>query len=439
MFNTIRQWLTSSLASCPSTISSRRTKTWASPLRLPERPTSVVTDPGFGAWNLTPDGEGLFPPPEGDPASIFSMLRWLRDYVPDVSAGIWAWVRLCSTQQTVSLSDGDVRQRERARGVLLDLDRRLYGAPGARLRGIEALMQDFFLSLFTYGRFCGEVIVNEERDRLERFIVIDPATVRFRLDPITRRFVPLQALNDGTLIALNPASFFYHGLDTDGLSPYGRSPLLALPLVIRAQRQLLNDMGRAMRNAGYPTLHFRIKPANREPGEAMDAYHDRLSRELDDLRGQLVCKQPEDNLITYDHIEVNYVSPSGRRLQWSDSLQAISEQVISALHLAPFMIGRNWGTTQSWGNAQYQLICNNARSVQRGAARLAEWLCNLELALQGSPVTVQRQFAPHHHLDIAERAQAYRLYTQSLLKLAQEGVLDSAALRERVAELDRLM
>lgn len=406
--------------------------------QYPTRPFSSMPNPSMGGVRFNDDG--IISPPAGDPQALFSLLRWMRDHIPDVSAGVWAWVRLCNTPQTYSFIETSGQQSiERAHAILAALDRRIFGAAGEKERGVASLIQAYFLSIFTYGSFCGEVIVNPAGNRIERFIVIDPATIRFRLDPHTRQPIPGQLQADGEWTPLNPASFFYDGIDTDGLSPYGRSPLMAAPFVAHIQQQLLIDMAHTQRNAGYATLHVRITPPAREPGESQAAYHQRLHHDINHMRDQLSVKKPNDNLITHDNVEVNYVGPNGRQLQWSESLNAISEQVISALHLAPFMIGRNWGTTQSWGTAQYQLITNNARTVQEGARRLAGWLRNLELTLQGSPLRVTHHFAPHHHIDIAERAQAFERLAHTYLSLNQAGQLDPDSLQTRLAELQRLI
>lgn len=406
---------------------------WSPQKELSTTPQSKpMLDENMSLWSLKDE---YIPPPGVDPRMLFPMLRRLRDYIPDVSAGVWAWVRLCSTQQSYTLGESVNAEQRRAHRILEDLDRRVCGCQPGRAKGIEFLVQSFFTSVFTYGSFCGEVVLNDTRQRIERFLIIDPATVRFKLDLQTRSFLPYQIQGDGSYARLNPASFFYYGLDTDGLTPYGRSPLLALPLVVRLQQQLLHDMTRAQHNAGYPTIHFKIATGDRISGENPNNYNERLNEAMDQLRAEVDHMQTDSNLITSDRVEVQYIGPSGNALQWSESIQAITEQVISALHLAPFMIGRNWGTTQSWGTAQYQLLTNNARTVQEGAKRLAEWLRNLELLLQGSPLSVSHQFAPHHHLDVYDRARAFKTSAETLVHLSEKGIIDAAAAKQRIENL----
>ncbi|MGC9327600.1 MAG: hypothetical protein ACP5I1_08195, partial [Candidatus Hinthialibacter sp.] len=157
------------------------------------------------------------------------------------------------------------------------------------------------------------------------------------------------------------------------------------------------------------------------------------------IRQNMLEREADSNLVTLDNVEVRYLGPNGIMHQWSESVQAIGEQVVSALHLAPFMIGRNWGTTESWGTAQYHLLTNNARTVQEGAKRLADWLRNLELILNGLPLRAEHQFAPHHHVDGGERAKAFQISARTLMELSEKGMLEPEAAKQRVEALLRFL
>ena len=154
-------------------------------------------------------------------------------------------------------------------------------------------------------------------------------------------------------------------------------------------------------------------------GEHGNDYNQRLNHELEMIRNEIRRRETDSNLITLDNVEVRYVGPNGSSFHWSESLQAISEQVISALHMAPFMIGRNWGTTQTWGTAQYQLLTNNARSVQKAKCP-AEWLRNLELILQGFS-SKSYTTSLHHHIDSVDRACAFRTSASTFIELSEKG------------------
>lgn len=370
--------------------------------------------------------------PYVDPALLHPFLRYLRDSVPDVSAGVWAWVRLCSTPQRVVLQGGTDSQQKDARQRIRSLDERLFEFDHMRRQGMDALVNSFFLSVFTYGAFAGEVVLREDRTGIDKFYLIDPATIRFKRFPTSRRLVPYQVTSQGDIIRLREASFFYYALDADGDNPYGRSPLMALPFVIRIQQQLIADMAKATHNAGWPALHIQYTPPKKEEGESLRSYQGRIRSNYQTIRQNLMERQADSNFMTFDNVSIKYLNPAGRTQRWSESLQAISEQVIAGLHLAPFMIGRNWGTTQSWGLAQYGLMVNNAVSVQRGAKRMCEWLRNLELALGGSPVRTEHHFEKHPGLNDLEQARAFEYRTRSYLLLREHNLLSDEQIRQEL-------
>ncbi len=390
-------------------------ETVSEPNRIPVRPIST---PGgsYASLGLMNDPD-MIPPPEPDFTVLFPVLRYMRDHIPDVSAGVWAWVRLCNTPQTMHLDGGSSTDLETAKAILARLDRRIHEFEHAKSQGMESLVAAFFLSVFTYGSFAGEVVLTEDRSRIDKFYIIDPATIRFRRTRVNRHLVPYQLLPDGKFVRLNPASFFYYALDAEGDSPYGRSPLMALPLVARIQQQMMIDLARATHNAGFPTLHVKYAPGVPRPGESPSVFNERIGREFQEIRDRLREKKADSNFVTFDNIEVEYVGVGGNRTRWSESLQAVSEQVISALHLAPFMLGRNWGTTETWGASQYQLLTNHATTVQQSAKRMVEWLRNLELALYGIPVTCRHEFSPHKKLDEFGTARAESLRVKTGLEL----------------------
>jgi hypothetical protein len=403
------------------------------------RAVSIPTRPRTeGFHNLVSLGGALYggfiEPKDVSPERWHPFLRYLRDRIPDVAAGVWAWVRLCSTKRSIEFEGGTPRQREEAQRIVDRLEEGLLESAFDHRPGLDGIVEQFFQSVFTVGAYAGELIATDDRKGIERFYPVDPATIRFKRFPTSGRLTPHQLQEDGDLAALKEESFFYFGLDTDPCNPYGRSPLSSLPIVLRLQQQLFEDMGKAAHNAGYPTLHVKYTAPEREPGESLGDYHDRVQQDFESISTAMKSRAPESNFLTQDNIEIEYVGATGQMLRWRETLETISEQVVAAMHLAPFLIGRNYGTTESWARAQYELMVNNAASVQRAAARLVEWILNLELACKGSPVRGKCYFAPHSAWNDVDEARAQSLRLQTLLKLKEAGLLSEDQLLARVEE-----
>ena len=403
------------------------------------RDATIPTHPlGTGFQKLVPTGGfvygGFIEPQDVSPERWHPFLRYLRDRIPDVAAGVWAWVRLCSTKRTIEFVGGSRVQREEAQRLLERMENELLESAFDHRPGLDGIVEQFFQSVFTVGAYAGELVATNDRKGIDRFYPIDPATIRFKRFPTSGRMTPYQIQEDGELIRLREESLFYYGLDRDPSNPYGRSPLSALPMVVRLQQQLFEDMGKAAHNAGYPALHVKYGAPERDQGETLADYQNRVQGDFESISTAMRTRSPESNFLTQDNIHIEYVGPTGQMLRWRETLETVSEQVVSALHLAPFLIGRNYGTTQSWARAQYDLMVNNAGSVQRAAGRLVDWIVNLELAMRGSPVRGRCRFAPHSAWNDIDEARAQSIRLSTLLKLKENGLITDDQLRARFEE-----
>ena len=75
--------------------------------------------------------------------------RYLRDRLPLVSAGVWAWVHLCAMSLERRITGPKYAVKEAAR-ILERMEMRLEPYPGRR--ACDRLTEALFLELFTLGR-----------------------------------------------------------------------------------------------------------------------------------------------------------------------------------------------------------------------------------------------------------------------------------------------
>ena len=67
------------------------------PAAIPPRDPVLLSGARYG---------GFIEPPDYSPEHWHTFYRYLRDHIPDVAAGVWAWVRLCSTQRSLEFRGG---------------------------------------------------------------------------------------------------------------------------------------------------------------------------------------------------------------------------------------------------------------------------------------------------------------------------------------------
>ncbi len=375
----------------------------------------------------TPFGpHDYLPLPNNTPFEMLPMYRYLRDCVPDVSDAVWTWKRLCHTGHAVRVTaaDGGEAPAE-AQAVVDALAARVHAADG----GLAGLLDLFYASLFTYGAAALEVVPGSAREWIHDIVPVDVWTVRFR-----RNHGRLEAwqLVEGESVRLPDGYFFYVGLDRDGTNPYGRSMLRALPGMITIQQRLLEDMAKATRNAGWSKLHVRYRPEEQAPGESDEDYRARMSQNLRALRDRLGGAAVDQNLVTYDNVDVDVLGGDQRTHVFYENHKAVEEQVITGMHMMPVLMGRNYGSTETYGTAQFEVVNRQVLTVNRRVGALLTRIYNLELALRGLPARATVQMQGNRTVDIVKEATARSREIDNALRLLDAGLIDKETARMTV-------
>ncbi|MBM3327398.1 MAG: hypothetical protein FJY65_10590 [Calditrichaeota bacterium] len=380
--------------------------------------------------------------------------RWLRESIPIISAGIWAWVRLCSTPLRQEI-EGSSSARAKASAVLTDLNRRILEAPYGKGSGLMRLTEAYFLELFTTGRFAGEIILDENEHSIDHFRFLDPYAVGWlntekgwtpfierpevndakykaerNLDKLQRNYTANKVKQDeissasnksDDYIRLDPQYFFYGTLGTDLANPLGNEPLACIPFVSEIEQLMLEDMARSSHNAGTPRLQVKIGRPERFSWEGDKEYVERSNRFFQDMVTQFGTLEPDDNVFTWNDVEVVVVGGSGKSWEWRLNREQVVEDVVTGLKLFPWVLGRTHKTTQNWVQSQYDLLMQVVQSHQKTGSDLADWITNSELKLRGIEAVVRHKFDRHPDPFRLERAQAERSEFDRIDLMVQRG------------------
>lgn len=359
--------------------------------------------------------------PGETPFEMFWVYRYLRDHVPDVSDAIWTWKRLCQTGYDTELLEVDSAEEETtARALLTDLEARVNQGD----RGMDGLLDIFYESLFTYGAAAVSLLPSQRRTRLADVAPMDVPSLRFRRE--NGRNV-LYQYQEGELRRLLEARVIYVGLDRDGTNPYGRSMLRSLPGVIKIQQRLLEDMAEATRNAGWNKLHVTYRPEDPQQGEEQEAYQARMQEDLARLRDLFSGLRSDQNLVTFDNVGIDVLRGQQYGQGFYENHKAIEEQVITGMHLMPILLGRNYGTTETYGTVQYEIINRQVETVNRSVRRMLERIFNQELALALGRPRVRVHMRSNRTMDALKAAQARGQEITNVLRLRDEGLIDAQA------------
>jgi len=343
--------------------------------------------------------------------------RFMRDAIPDVSDAIWTWKRLCQTGYDIEiLRASSDAANERAARILRELDMRVNSGD----RGMDGLLDIFYGSLFTYGAAAFEIVMSQSRETIHDVVPVDVWTVRFRREDGVLQ--PYQ-LYDGNEIQLPRERFIYVGLDRDGTNPYGRSMLRSLPFVLKIQQRLIEDMAKATRNAGWSKLHVQYSPEERHNGESIEAYEQRVNGSFKQLCDKLAGMETDQNIITHDNVGISIVRGDQHAQIFYENHKVIEEQVITGMHLMPILLGRNYGTTETYGTAQFEIINRQVESVNRSVKRILERLYNFELSLMWGEAEARVNMRTNRTVDVLREAQARAREIGNAVQLREEGFI----------------
>jgi hypothetical protein len=317
--------------------------------------------------------------------------------------------------------------------VLDTLDHHIFPERIVRWGGFDALLIQLFNTLFTDGAVAGELTLLPSRQGLDRFEFIDTTTLECETDKAGRW--RLYQSDAAQRIPLDSDAVFYWPLDADAGRPLGKSLLAAVAFVARVEQELVRDMRLSMRNAGYHRLHVRVRPPAQGPAESNNDYTARANAYFDSTARALRDLEVDDNPITWDDVEISAVGPGGQVAathNWYLNHRAMVEDVIAGCHLAPFMLGYSYGTTQTWAKFKYEMVGRQISTLQRAASRFCEWIAGIELALAGVDVTVRHVFDNRLEFDRRERFEADRIQTDVVLRQLEAGLLTAEQARQQL-------
>jgi len=348
--------------------------------------------------------------------------RWLRDRIPIIQSAVWTWVRLCATQME-QVIEGNASDRAKAIGILAKLDRRALESPYGKGSSIEKLTEGMFLELFTTGKMAGEAVLTEDGKAVDHFRLIDPYRVEWEHNE--HGWTPFVHDDDDGREQIDPERFFYATIGTDLTNPAGVEPLASIPFVAEIEQLMLEDMARSSHNAGTPRLQIKVSRPERFNWEGDRDFAERANTYFRDVVSEFGNLEPDDNIFTWSDVEVTMIGQSGVSSQWRLGREQVIEDVITGLRLFPWVLGRTHMTARNWVQSQFNLLMEMVRVHQKTGADLVDWLCNLELGLQGVNAVVRHRFRNHPDPFRLDRARAESLEAQTVDFKVQQGYINA--------------
>ena len=348
--------------------------------------------------------------------------RFMRDRIPIISSAVWTWVHLCATPQTLLLEGSDTA-KESAQTILHELDKRILPNPATRQPAIEHIIEQFFLELFTVGRFAATIVLTKDGKSIDYLENHNTDLISWKM--VNHRWQPYQKSIEpnGTDTLIPTENLFYASFGADVNNPAGTEPLSCIPFVTEIQESLAFDMAKSSHSAGNPRLHIAITPPPAFAHESEKEYQSRINSYFDDTVSEFKNLDPEDTLFTWEDINVKVLGMGMGNFAWRLNREQIIEDVITGLHLYPWALGRSHGTTKNWVESQFNVLMQVVDSVQNQAIALANWIRNKELELKGSKVTSAHVFAPNQDPFILNKMNARDIEFRTIDNYVRRGYI----------------
>ena len=365
-------------------------------------------------------------------ADRLTLYRFLADNIPILNGAIWLWTKLCAAPVEFRFSQLSESQ---AKELIRELDRVLIPSPYQKSGGIETLVNLFFRGLFLDGCFGGEAVLKPSANGLAGFTSCDSRFLTFEQKSGGWQ---IYFERDGGKIRLDPAAFYFGGLDSTISDPRGHSLLSSISFVSHLEQKLIFDMSENLEKSGYQRVQVQLKKPEKLAGENDANYIQRANSYFDNTVELFKSLRPADSAVTWDDVEITSVGPSGQGAasSWYLYHRALVEDICAGVHLDPFMLGYSFGTTQTWARFKFELMMRQIVAVQEKARGFLQWLVKLELALRDLPGEVEVLFDNRRVFGSLERFQAEKIAADNILAQYKEGLLTKEEARAQIAKIE---
>lgn len=350
------------------------------------------------------------------------LLEMLPDLSPEISAGIWNFLRLCNPgweAKAYRPGSDDIDQRGQA---VLDefLSELPYVYEGDQTVPADTVINALFIGGWLRGGFFAELVLDENGRMPLNIATPDPASIRFRKIEAESygQVYQLGQYQNGVFVPLSLPTVRYVPIDPLPGKPYGRalvSPGLFSALFLLS---ILHDVKRVIMQQGWPRIDISVNfealaqnaPPTARPGsEEFDTWVAAVMDEVTDVYEDL---EPDDAYVHSDVISVNRPvgTVDGSSLSAIDSvITALERMAARSLKMQPLLLGINDSTTETNAIRQWEIQSATVKSMQHLMESLLERLLTIALRVQGIQAQVEFRFAELRDSEMLRDAQTEAL------------------------------
>jgi len=339
-----------------------------------------------------------------DPSSLRNsgdtqtVIKNLQNYDPDFGNAIWAILRFSDTPLKIIFrkdkGEFDAKKTLEFINLITNTWVSSTNAPSPRELGTNIIQQ-----LFMFGGVGAEVILDEFKLPTRTVLV---AAKELEWKKSNGSFIPIQ-MNQGKEIKLDIPTFFYTATDLHPDQAAADSPLLSAVQAAVFKQQVITDIQRVIRRAGYPRHKVTIleeilrsnAPANiRTDPDELEKW---LIKQKESISEGLAKLKPEDAIVIFDSIEIDYLSTgSNTTVDFKPIVEILDGQLTSSLRVLPSILGKSGmgGSSQNIASVESMLFINTVTYLQNRAAKLLSQIYTIMARLQGMKGLIEVTYEP---------------------------------------------
>ena len=384
------------------------------PIEQPKVPNKPQAQPSFSRRTRTSTGDQRLSATDRRTANLDlltlrngvstkSTIRDLAAVSPDLSASVWAYIRMVVTRNFTAVARNlDGTANPQATQALQQLIARFnyltdYTDGFSAMSSLHAAAEALVKELRMYGACSMELVLDKAR-LPNRFQPISTTQLEFFEESKTGYTYPVQKAAAGDIV-LDQPTFFYEAMDQDLLQAYADSPMEAALQATLADAEFTNDVRRVIKRALHPRLKAKIDyelfkksipPEINGDSERMRKYQQEF---IDSIAETVNGLEPDDALVSFDTTEFDYLNNGNVTLNKEyETLQGmINAKLATGTKAPPAVLGHGAGS-QNVASTETMLFVRYCEGMQNHVNSIFSRALTLATRLLGHDVFVEFAF-----------------------------------------------
>ena len=387
--------------------------------------------------------------------STSKLIELLIDLSPDVSKGVWDFLRLSNPGWTIKCFKVDSDERvidDTAQGLLDQFVSDLHG-PYTENNNVpfDVIVNTLMLASFMRGGMFAELVLDKTGKIPLEIATPDPQTVRFkRIDDVVRGRVwqlgQMQlgfrgGAGMGTIMTpLTRATVVYLPVDPLPGKPFGRPLIHPAIFATLFLIGLLHDLRRVVAQQGYPRLDIAIDmeqlKATMPPEISGDPEKEKewYTGAFNDIASAYSKLEPDDAFVHESSVTINNPigAATGTNLTGIDGLiLALERMLTKALKTMPLMMATPGSQgNQANANRQWEIQAAGIKALQHLAENLFQNLFTIALQVQGVQAEVEVRFAELRAAELLRDEQVRFLKIRNARMMYDNGTISADEMAE---------